>query len=375
MKNLQILLLSLVSVMFWSCDSDDDPVQKPEEIIIDWNAAADNSSSALINSFWNSGGKYFNTDSKGNVSFQYWPQAHALDVLIDAYIRTGDNLYQRHFDLWFEGVKIKNGNTWKNEYYDDMEWNALAILRAYKATNDEKYKNAALELWEYIKEGWNNNAGGGITWKKGMEYSKNACSNGPACILAARLYQEFGDEANKEWALKIYGWEKSILFNSNNGMVYDNINSETGEIKKDWVFTYNQGTFIGSAVELYKILGEKAYLKDAVLAADYTISSLVSNSILKSEGTGDGGLFKGIFVRYFTDLIQQDRLDNADKKRYVQFFKYNAETLWNSGTTQSSFFFGPDWRNAPGSATGLTEQLSGCMLIEAAALLKNKEIL
>ena len=376
MKNLLILLLTLVCVMFWSCDSDDSPVQKPEdEIKIDWGAAADNSSNALINSFWNAGGKYFNRNSNGDAGFEYWPQAHALDVLIDAYIRTGDNLYKRHFDLWFEGVRIKNGNTWKNEYYDDMEWIALAILRAYKATNDEKYKNAALEIWEYIKEGWNNNAGGGITWKKGMEYSKNACSNGPACILAARLYQEFGDEANKEWALKIYGWEKSTLFNSNNGMVYDNINSQTGEIKKDWVFTYNQGTFIGSAVELHKILGEKAYLRDAVLAADYTISSLVSNSILKSEGTGDGGLFKGIFVRYFTDLIQQDRLDNADKKRYVQFLKYNAETLWNTGTTKSSFFFGPDWRNAPGSTTGLTEQLSGSMLIEAAALLQDKEIL
>ena len=109
-------------------------------------------------------------------------------------------------------------------------------------------------------------------------------------------------------------------------MVYDNINSNTGEIQKDWIFTYNEGTFVGSAVELYKILGEKAYLNDAVLAADYTISTLVNNSILKDEGTGDGGLFKGIFIRYFTDLIQQDRLDAGAKRRYVQFLKTKAET-------------------------------------------------
>ena len=251
----------------------------------------------------------------------------------------------------------------------------MAILRAYQATKDTKYKEAALQIWEYIKVGWNDNAGGGITWKKGMENSKNACSNGPACILAARLYQEFGDEANKEWALKIYNWEKSTLFNSNNGMVYDNIDSNTGEIKKEWIFTYNQGTFIGSAVELYKILNEKAYLNDAVLAADYTISSLVDNSILKSEGDGDGGLFKGIFVRYFTDLIQQDRLDIAAKKRYIQFLKHNAETLWGEGTNKTSVFFSTDWRTKPGASTGLTEQLSGCMLIEAIALLEDKELL
>jgi len=123
----------------------------------------------LINSFWNSTGNYFNTDNSGNITFQYWPNAHALDVLVDAYLRTNDATYRSYFDKWFTGVKAYNGNTWYSDYYDDMEWNALALLRAYKATNDTKYKDAALELWEYIKQGWNDNAGGGITWKKGME--------------------------------------------------------------------------------------------------------------------------------------------------------------------------------------------------------------
>ena len=374
-KILTLFLSAFVAFLACGSGSGDEPAPGPEEVTIDWNAAANSSSNALISSFWNTGEKYFNYDSNGKKDFHYWPQAHALDILVDAYLRTGDNTYKNYFDQWFEGVKIKNRNTWENEYYDDMEWIALAILRVYKATNDNKYKEAALQIWEYIKIGWNNNAGGGVTWKKGMEYSKNACSNGPACILAARLYQEFGDEKNKEWALKIYNWEKTTLFNSSNGMVYDNINSETGVIQKDWVFTYNQGTFIGSAVELHKILGEKSYLNDAVLAADYTTSSLVNNSIVKSEGTGDGGLFKGIFIRYFADLIQQDRLDNSARNRYIQFMKFNAETLLNNGTTKPSYFFGPDWRNSPGSSTGLTEQLSGCMLIEAAALLKKKELL
>jgi predicted alpha-1,6-mannanase (GH76 family) len=101
----------------------------------------------------------------------------------------------------------------------------------------------------------------------------------------------------------------------------------------------------------------------------------VDNSILKSEGTGDGGLFKGIFVRYFTDLIQQDRLDATDKKRYLLFMKHNAETLWTQGTTLPEVFFGPNWRVKPGSSTGLTEQTSGCMMIEAAAHLQNSGML
>lgn len=365
-------MIFLLPALFLSCGKDDtnDPV--PDEDKIDWNKAADGSSMALANLFWNPGEKWFNYNSNGDANWNYWPQAHALDVLTDAWLRTRDDRYKAYFDQWYAGVKARNGNTFENDFYDDMEWNALAILRVYQATGDAKFKEATLQIWEYIKTGWNTNAGGGITWKKGMEYSKNACSNGPACILAARLYQEFGDETYKEWALKIYNWEKSTLFNPNNGMVYDNINSETGEIKKDWVFTYNQGTFIGSAVELYKIFNEKAYLNDAVLAADYTTSSLTSNSVLKSEGTGDGGLFKGIFVRYFTDLIRQDRVDASARKRYIQFIRYNAETLWTKGTTTPAILFGPNWTVKPGSVTGLTEQLSGCMLIEAAAALTNE---
>lgn len=361
----------------WGCEKGDipgdgDKDDDDDKVEINWNDAANSSSDALISSFWNSSGQYFNTNNGGNTTFQYWPNAHALDVVIDAYVRTNNQSYKTIIEQWFTGVKARNGNTWNNDFYDDMEWNALALLRAFKATNDPKYKDAALELWEYIKEGWNDNAGGGITWKKGMEWSKNACSNGPAAILAARLYQEFGNPEDKEWALRIYDWLKSTLVNTNSGAVWDSIDSREGKINKDWIFTYNQGTYLGAAVELHKILNEKSYLNDAALAADYTMSSLVNNSILKSEGDGDGGLFKGIFVRYFTQLIIQERLDEPVRRRYLQFIKLNAETLWNEGTNKQNFLFSPNWRVKPSNTTGLTEQLSGCMLIESAAYLQKE---
>ena len=368
------------ALFVWSC-SDDlpdrgiDDEDDDDDVVFDWNDAANLSSSALTSSFWNSGGQYFNTDNGGNTNFQYWPNAHALDVVIDAYERTGNQSYKTYRENWFVGVKARNGNTWNNDYYDDMEWIALALLRAYKVTNDTKYKDATLELWGYIKEGWNENAGGGITWKKGMEWSKNACSNGPAAILAARLYQEFGNEDDKEWAIRIYDWLKSTLVNTNTGAVWDHIDSRDGSIKKDWIFTYNQGTYIGAAVELHKIFNEKSYLNDASLAADYTMSSLVENSVLKSEGSGDGGLFKGIFVRYFTQLIIQNRLDEPVRRRYLQFINFNAETLWNNGTNAQGTLFGPNWRVKPGNTTGLTEQLSGCMMIESIAFLQNEDFI
>ena len=43
----------------------------------------------------------------------------------------------------YEGILNRN-TIFPNAYYDDMEWMALAWLRAYDLTGDERYKEAAL---------------------------------------------------------------------------------------------------------------------------------------------------------------------------------------------------------------------------------------
>ncbi|MDR0414090.1 MAG: AGE family epimerase/isomerase [Prevotellaceae bacterium] len=346
----------------------------------EWGARADSGSRALLRSFWDPEMYYFWTNNHGNKEFQYWPQAHALDVLVDAYERSNDDFYREYFDLWFSGVWQLNNSRhhkgWYNNFFDDMEWIALALLRTYKITGEEKYKEATLELWEYIKEGWNDHAGGGIAWERYDHiWSKNACSNGPASILASRLYREFDNEEDKEWALKIYEWEYRKLYHSTTGAVDDNINGNTGQIT-DWKFSYNQGTFVGAAVELYGITGEQRYLNNAIFAADYTLTELINKekNILRKVGDGDGGLFNGIFIRYFTKLIQVEDLEEATRKRYLQFMQHNAETLWTKGKSKEHLF-SPDWSQSPdpGYETGLTEHTSGCMLLEAMSVLQAVE--
>jgi predicted alpha-1,6-mannanase (GH76 family) len=144
-----------------------------------------------------------------------------------------------------------------------------------------------------------------------------------------------------------------------------------------WKFTYNQGTFLGAALELYKVTNSSGYLNDAIKAADYTLQSgqLTSGSLLKNEGGGDGGLFKGVFVRYFTRLIVEGGLSSTVKSNYISFLKANAESLWSKGTNKSPVLFGSAWDSAPAGATDLTVQLSGIMLLEAMAELKNKSLL
>jgi len=353
-----------------------------------WSLRADSSSRSLITNFWNTTHYYFNAssdvDSWGN---HYWPQAHALDVLVDAYLRSGDDFYKVYFTQWLEGVHRANGNKWANNYIDDMEWIGLAALRAYHATGIEGFLTACKEVWDGtvddmedpnaafgIKRAWTDDGGGGIFWEsRRNRLSKNACSNGPAAILAAHLYQAFGDKDNLEWAKRIYAWEKLYLFNSETGAVSDNLKAETGVTNKR-VYTYNQGTFIGAAVELFKITGEKMYIDDAIKAADYTITAMINadDTLLRGEGSGDGGLFKGIFIRYFVQLIMSDGINNDVRTRYITFLKHNAETLWNEGANKEKVLFGPYWKTPPVDNTGHTEHLSGCMLIEGMALLSKK---
>ncbi|MBS3776301.1 MAG: glycosyl hydrolase family 76 [Bacteroidales bacterium] len=338
---------------------------------IDWNAAANSNIHSLLDHYWNPQQHYFNYTNTGNTDFHYWPQAHALDVLLDAYQRIEEDSLVRYMNQWYDGVKKKNGGDFYNIYIDDMEWNALAMLRAYNTLGDDKFKTAARKLWEDIQTGWSDVAGGGIMWKKNTPHSKNACSNGPAAILAARLYQLENQETDLEWAKKIYKWEKETLVDPASGAVWDAAHVEDGEvnINKDWKFTYNQGTFIGAATELYEITGDSTYLEDAIKTADFTLNSLTdySGRLLKDEGGGDGGLFKGIFVRYLTQLIQLSDLPASDRKRYVNFLEHNAETLWLEGTRKPAVLFGTHWATSPENEIDLTTQLSGTMLIEAAA--------
>jgi len=369
MKKLCIICIASIALLS-SCNDNYNNVPIPTDgYAINWTAAADSSTTGLITNFWNPTKQYFNDATSGS-NFQYWPQAHGLDVMVDAYLRTNDAKYKTLFDQWFIGVPIANGGSFLNNFYDDMEWNALALLRTYDATKDDKFKTAAVTVWKDIQTGWNTNGGGGIAWSKGTLSSKNACSNGPACILAARLFQKFADPLDKEWALKIYDWEKNTLYNPSTGAVNDNLNASTGIIST-YVATYNTGTFIGSAVELFKITGDKTYLNDAVKASNYTINSLTNNRILNKEGDGDLALFKGIFVRYFTELIQTPGLDSATKDRFVLFLKFNANELWHYGTNKKFVTVTSDWTTAPNflSETQYNAELSGSMLIESAALL------
>ena len=365
-----------------------------------WQEMADGMAQALIKHFWSANFKgyedryYFNygSDLSNMTTNHYWPQAHAMDVLVDAYMRTGAKRYKELFPLWWEGApkynfagKMNPKDAWWNVFVDDMEWIVLAQIRMFEGTGNAMYINKARQMYDdWIWPTWGPEDEapwyGGITWKTDVLKSKNACSNGPAALIAARLYNfydkaKFKSGKNKNAylneAIKIYTWEKNYLFDRKNGAVYDNINIH-GEIQKKWVFTYNIGTFLGAAHELYRITGDKQYLDDAVLASNFVINSLSKNGILPDATSGDGGLFHGIFFRYFVKLVNEEALAVETRKKFHDYLTNLATVMAEQGVNHKTMLYSGRWQKAPADdePVCLTPHLTGCMLMEAMCILK-----
>lgn len=104
-----LFCLPLLLLALQSCEIEDEYMYDKGLYTIDWDAAADSSSVTLIDRFWNTEENYFNYGNDGSIKdFHYWPQAHAMDVMIDAYNRTGDSKYS---DLFDNGMSVSRQRT------------------------------------------------------------------------------------------------------------------------------------------------------------------------------------------------------------------------------------------------------------------------
>lgn len=314
---------------------------------------------------------YPRENNKKDDNFYYWWQAHVIDILVDAYERTHNSVYALRIQDLSRSLRIYNGGTFSHNYYDDMEWTALALLRAYQVTGNEQYKHDVLELWSDIKTAWNDHFGGGMAWKKDQIDYKNTPANAPAVILAARLYGILHEDEYLEWAIRIYDWNKAHLVDPATGFVWDGMNRlGDGRIDYDWEFTYCQGVFLGAGLELYRNTGDSKYAEDATRTAEACMNGLCDpvTRMLPDEGIDDTGLFKGILIRYFVQLYREFP-QNTEIREVILL---NAGQLWEKGLNKQLGLCSPSWEKVPVLPTQLSVQLSGLMLLEGAAALQEK---
>jgi predicted alpha-1,6-mannanase (GH76 family) len=240
--------------------------------------------------------------------------------------------------------------------YDDQQWMIREFVEAYKLTGNKVYLEKAEYLTEYVLDGWDTTRDadgaeiGGITWGPGY-VTKHSCSNGPMVSPLVWLYELYKDKEDTiqyryidasdkrtrrtkqvkksdyyfDYAKKLYDWQKAHLLGSDD--VYDDMmggctpgNPETETIDgvayrkgitcRDRVgpaISYNSGTMLSGAADLYRATGDNAYLDDAKRLSDASFKHFAHlGSTLPGyysyDISGFNNWFNGVMMRGYVDV-------------------------------------------------------------------------
>jgi predicted alpha-1,6-mannanase (GH76 family) len=336
--------------------------------------------------------------------WHYWWQAHYLDCLVDAGRRElgseghppakfdGDSLPSagRLASRLVTGIRLRNFLTVVNNYYDDMAWLALATVRLEKLAEDTRKTSGRRRNARVLKSltlqfdaATTDDLGGGTFWSKKRDFK-----NTPATAPVALYYARTGQRAKAQTLLD---WLDAKLFDPEQGMYRDGLRIAPGGevVLESAIYTYNQGPVLGALLELGGTANlERASALVLSVARSLTLPAPLPGrtaTVLRCEGTGDGGLFTGILIRYLALAAVDERLPDTTRATAAMLVNDTAEAFWEGRRIISAqeplarrgprLVFSdrpevPARQSYPaGAAVELSTQLQAWMILEAAALI------
>jgi predicted alpha-1,6-mannanase (GH76 family) len=303
-----------------------------------------------------------------DATFNYWWLAHLMDVRLDAFERTADPRWLDAARTVHRNIVERNGGSLFNDYFDDMLWFALATLRLHDASGDRQYLDDAVALFDHVVEhGWNDAGGASLAWRKQQLAYKNTPANGPLVILGARLHRRTGQERFRSYADTAFAWLTDHLVDGTTGFVEDGVNREgDGRVDTQWRFTYNQGLYVGAAVELAD--GDPARIATATRTALTAIRELSDGVVFRDEGEGgDEGLFKGVYYRYLGLLLEHLPEGDAARTELLSFLRASTDALWATMPADLDVPAANDWSRPVAGPVPYSTQLSAAMATELRA--------
>ncbi len=317
--------------------------------------------------------------SRLHLHWNYWWQAHLLDCLVDAQLRAPSLARAGHIARLACGLRVRNFGSWTNDYYDDIAWLGLALLRASQVLQFPA-ERALTKISAQLRDGWTDHGGGGIWWRR-RDMFKNVPANGPAAILLARWSAVGGERSDLQRARSMTEWMESALHDEESDLMWDGLYvNEDGSVREivKTIYTYCQGVYLGACLELAEDDRSGVWVARAERTVNAVANRLAEDGVLIGQGAGDGGLFTGILVRYLA--LAAVRLPSGAGGIANWLVRTSAEAAWrNRAVARGGPLFGPEWSQpavSPRSARDprlerdLSVQLSGWMLLEAAALLE-----
>jgi Predicted glycosyl hydrolase len=272
----------------------------------------------------------------------WWNSAVALQTIGDYMQRTGDRRYLGQLDNTFEKDKgafpagVLSGDTLLGNFtsraIDDSEWWGLTWVQAYDLTGNPKYLDMAVTIANYVNGYWDTSTCGGGVWWDGERTYKNAVTNGLWIRLTAELHNRIhGDTLWLGRSKTAWAWFQNSGMVNANGLVNDGLtNACTNNGQNVW--SYNQGLAIGGGLELFRATRDPRILTAVKRLADAAIgpNALVTDGVLTescdaSDQRCDDNAkqFKGVFMRYWTDLV-----DTTHDAKYAAFLEDQAEGIW-----------------------------------------------
>jgi predicted alpha-1,6-mannanase (GH76 family) len=301
----------------------------------------------------------------------WWNAANALTAVIDYTQRSGDETYARVCRRTFRAAGCRHRG-FLVRFFDDNGWWALAWIKAYDLTSEDRYLDAARGIFDNLVSGWDDTCGGGVWWNEDRKY-KNAITNELFLTAAVRLHQRSSGQASKylDWALRAWSWFSASGMIGEKGLVNDGLTADCKNNGKP-TYTYNQGVILGGLADLYEITGDEAYLRQGESIADAALRELTSPPTANPPGimiepgeadmvgrSGDGSQFKGIFVRYLYDFYLR-----SSQPAYRDFILRNAESIWDNSRNAKNQF-GLRW-TGPFDVADASRQSSALEALNAA---------
>ncbi|WP_448852671.1 glycoside hydrolase family 76 protein [Corynebacterium sp. 335C] len=330
------------------------------------------------------------------LTWHYWWQAHYVDCLVDASLRLPTKAKARAVRNTMRAIRLRNlGKLANNRYYDDRAWMALAMLRVQELQGRSRPLRGFRGLVDALTAGIDSDLGV-LPWRE-QDLFFNVPANGPAAILFARL-------GRLDEATAMVDWVFANLVDGK-GLIMDGIRlSMSGEETVRTIYSYNQGVMIGACLELalaFEERGESAAATRQLTRVHQLVHAAAthlatSKSVIRGGGSGDGGLFDGILVRYLAQaamrLPQEDRMSRATRRICRRLVLQSAESAWQHRLEVDGLpLFPGDWNDdavfprgggfisAPSGGDAAAErclsvQLSGWMLMEAAAAVSSDSV-
>ncbi|MFJ4208996.1 glycoside hydrolase family 76 protein [Paenarthrobacter sp. NPDC089675] len=328
--------------------------------------------------------------------WHYWWQAHYVDCLVDTGRRElaagrkfdGDSRPSagRLASRLVTTIRLRNRFRFINHFYDDMAWLALSTLRLEKLA--EETRNPGRRRNAYVRKSltlqFNSAAtedlGGGTFWSTGRDF-KNTPSTAPIALYFART-------GHRDKARSLVAWLNAKLLDSGSGLYMDGLRIREGQVVlESAVYTYNQGPILGALLELGEAMDlERAAQLIEAVARDLTVIGTGGpgeTGAVRGDGTGDGGLFTGILVRYLALAARDERLPEATRAVAAELVLNTAGAFWSgrreeevtpaTKTRRLIFSYDPQRPASetypPGAGVELSTQLQAWMTFEAAATL------